>query len=142
VGILALIIIGVWWSRSPTAVDKPLPRPPATNEMAAKPEPRPLYEKLVGKWVRPDGGYVLEIRSADNSGKVDAGYFNPNPIHVARAEASGQGSTVAVFVELRDVNYPGSTYRLAYDSAADLLKGYYYQAVSQETYEIFFERLK
>ena len=49
---------------------------------------------------------------------------------------------IKVFIELRDVNYPGSTYTLAYDSAADQLKGVYFQAVEQQQYEIRFERTK
>ena len=29
------------------------------------------FDKLNGRWLRPDGGYVLEIRSVDASGKID-----------------------------------------------------------------------
>ncbi len=99
-------------------------------------------QKLVGRWVRPDGGYVIQIKSVQDNGTLEAAYLNPNPIHVAQAKASLDGSTVKVFVELRDVNYPGSTYTLQYEPAADLLKGIYYQAVAQEQYQIFFQRLK
>jgi hypothetical protein len=35
-----------------------------------------------------------------------------------------------VVVELRDVNYPGSTYTLTYDPGTDRLTGTYYQAVA------------
>jgi len=38
-----------------------------------------------------------------------------------------------VFIELRDVNYPGSTYSLTYEPASDQLKGIYYQAVDTAT---------
>ena len=42
---------------------------------------------LKGKWSRPDGGYIIDIRSIDlPSGKVEAAYFNPNPIKVAAAQ--------------------------------------------------------
>ena len=51
-------------------------------------------------------------------------------------------SAVKVFLELRDVNYPGSTYMLTYDSVSDQLKGIYFQAVAREKYEILFERMK
>lgn len=100
------------------------------------------FAKLPGKWLRPDGGYVIEIRNVEPGGKLDAGYFNPQPINVAKAEASQDGGIVTVFLELRDVNYPGSTYKLIYDRADDQLKGKYYQAVARETYTVFFERLK
>src|SRR5262245_17152977 len=32
------------------------------------------FQKLKGKWVRPDGGYVIEVRSVEQSGRVDASY--------------------------------------------------------------------
>lgn len=100
------------------------------------------FQQLVGRWLRQDGGYVIEIRHVADTGTLDAVYLNPKPIHVAKAEASWEGSTMQVFVELRDVNYPGSTYTLQYYPATDQLKGIYYQAVARQQYEIVFERLK
>jgi hypothetical protein len=49
---------------------------------------------------------------------------------------------MALFVELRDVNYPGSTYTLQYDPALDCLKGTYFQAMQKETYLVEFMRVK
>jgi uncharacterized protein (DUF2147 family) len=100
----------------------------------------PPYPKLVGKWVRPDGGYVLEIKSVDAAGAMSAAYFNPNPIRVAKAQASRDNTDTKVFVELRDVNYPGATYTLTYQSELDQLVGLYYQPLSGQTYEIAFVR--
>jgi hypothetical protein len=124
-----------------------VPAPPqavvnATNEPAPAPTPNPGFEKLKGKWLRPDGGYVIEIRSVEPGGKMDAAYFNPQPIHVGKAEAAQEGAVTKVFVELRDVNYPGSTYDLAYDAASDQLKGIYYQAALQQRFEVVFVRTK
>jgi hypothetical protein len=45
-----------------------------------------------------------------------------------------------VFVELRDVNYPGSKYSLRYDPAADSLKGFYFQAIEKQTFPVEFIR--
>ena len=45
-----------------------------------------------------------------------------------------------MFVELRDVNYPGSTYTLQYDAASDRLMGTYFQAVAKQTFRIEFAR--
>jgi hypothetical protein len=100
------------------------------------------FEKLAGRWVRPDGGYMLEIKSANAQGQLAAGYFNPRSIHVARAEASREGTSIRVFVELRDVNYPGSTYTLVYEPISVLLRGIYFQAVMKEHYDVLFERLR
>ena len=68
------------------------------------------FEALVGRWLRPDGGYIIQIRSVDGSGKMEAGYFNPRPINVSKAQASEESGKLKVFVELSDVGYPGSTY--------------------------------
>ena len=97
--------------------------------------------RLVGKWLRPDGGYLLEIRMVAGDGKMDAAYFNPSPINVSRAEASREGGILKVFVELRAVNYPGSTYTLRYDPAKDALEGVYYQAALRESYDVVFVRM-
>ena len=99
-------------------------------------------QRLIGRWVRPDGGYIIEIKGIEGNGRLNAAYYNPNPINVARAEASVEGSDVRVFIELRDVNYPGCTYNLEHNSQTDQLFGQYYQAAVQETFEVVFSRLK
>lgn len=100
------------------------------------------FQRLEGRWVRPDGGYVLELQNIRNDGSAAVAYFNPRPIHVFRAEVSRKEGRLTLFVELRDVNYPGSTYTLQYDPALDRLKGTYFQAMQKETYLVEFIRLK
>jgi len=100
------------------------------------------YGRLAGKWVRPDGGYTLELNEVGKDGSLKASYFNPRPINVAKAEWRRMGDRLQVFVELRDVNYPGSTYTLVYSPEKDTLEGHYYQAVQGETYTIQFRRAK
>ena len=97
---------------------------------------------LPGRWVRPDGGYVISIKSVDADGKIDAAYANPSPLPFARAEATQDGKTIKLFFELRAGGYNGSTYTLVYDPAADVLKGVYYQAVAQQKFDIYFTRVK
>ena len=104
--------------------------------------PGPDFQKLVGRWLRSEGGYVIDVRSIDASGRLDAAYLNPRPIHVARAEATLDGSVMKVFLELRDVNYPGSTYTLTYDPERDQLDGVYYQAVEQQHFQVSFTRMR
>jgi len=135
------VVAAVWgvlllWPAGPGAVPEVRPGAPRAEAGATA-----GVERLVGRWVRPDGGYILEIRSAGPEGRLEAGYFNPQPINVARAEYQRKGEQIEVFVELRDINYPGSTYRLAYRAREDRLVGSYFQAVEQETYEVGFERL-
>lgn len=100
------------------------------------------FDKLKGRWQRPDGGYVLAINSIAGSGAMDAAYFNPNPIHVAKAAATRAGSTLQVFVELRAPNYPGSSYTLTYDPEQDQLRGDYFQAMERQTFKVLFVRMK
>ena len=100
------------------------------------------YNQLVGRWQRPDGGYILEIRSVSPNGKLDVGYFNPNSIHVGRAEWVVKDKKLYVLVELQDANYPGSTYGLEYRLATDVLVGNYFQAVEQSNYDVEFIREK
>jgi hypothetical protein len=99
-------------------------------------------KKLLGRWRRPDGGYVIEISKIRANNKLDASYFNPGPIHVSRAEASGEGERIKVFIELQDRGYPGSTYTLTYDRQRDLLAGTYFQAALQQTFEVLFVRME
>ncbi|MEI8233145.1 MAG: hypothetical protein WCH57_00495 [Verrucomicrobiota bacterium] len=127
-----------------TAVSTSTPQPatPPVSAPAPSANANPVFAKLQGKWMRSDGDYTIEIKSVGPSGAMDAGYFNPQPIHVAKAQATQEGGVAKVFIELRDVNYPGSSYTLLYAAANDQLKGTYFQAVSQESYDIYFERVK
>jgi hypothetical protein len=100
---------------------------------------------LKGRWIRPDGGYVLEIRRVGADGSMDAAYFNPAPIRVSRATAAQEGGTTKVFVELDDPvnpNYRGCTYKLVHSPQDDVLTGVYHQAVIGQSYEVVFERIK
>ena len=102
----------------------------------------PDHQRLEGKWQRPDGGYILELSEIGKDGTLKAAYSNPRPINVFKAEWNSNQGTIKVFVELRDVNYPGSKYNLKYDPKTDRMKGTYYQAVHGETYNIDFVRMK
>ena len=99
-------------------------------------------QKLKGRWLRPDGGYVIEIRQVDANGQLDAGYFNPKPIRVVSSVARLEGAAAKVFLELNDVNYPGCKYDLTYIPDRDWLVGTYFQAALQQTFEVVFERMK
>jgi hypothetical protein len=113
---------------------------PAGGDDAAKKESTAATAPLIGRWVRPDGGYILMVNRVEPEGKLGASYFNPNPIRVSAAQASVEGGAVKLFVELRDEGYPGCTYNLTYDKANDQLVGVYFQAAQQQSYDIAFER--
>ena len=98
------------------------------------------FTPLVGRWVRPDGGYIIHVRSFESDGRVAAGYFNPRQIRVAEARASRWKGLLKLFIKLQDKGYPGSTYTLYYYAEKDALAGFYYQAAMDRTYEVVFVR--
>ncbi|MCE9547661.1 MAG: hypothetical protein K8T25_19500 [Planctomycetia bacterium] len=85
---------------------------------------------------------MLDIQAVNADGTLEAVYLNPRPIHVAKAAAARDGAALLVRVELRDMNYPGSTYRLTYDAEGDQLNGDYFQAVAKEHFDVAFKRMK
>jgi hypothetical protein len=101
-----------------------------------------IQQKFIGRWVRPDGGYVIHVRKVGPDGSVDAGYFNPNKINVSEANISVWKGFDKLYIKLDDKGYPGSTYTLYYYADKDQLAGFYYQAAIKETYEVLFIRKK
>jgi hypothetical protein len=142
VGILAVAVLFLRGERGrtilPPASSAAQGTPPAAVAVAASSG----FRALNGRWLRPDGGYILEIRDVDAGGKIEAVYLNPAPITVARAEATRDGSTLKVFVELRAPGYPGSTYTLTYDPKRDQLAGVYFQAALRQSFDVVFVRMK
>ena len=125
---------GAAFAQGPSSVPA-IPSPAASGAEAP-------FSALVGRWVRPDGGYLITIRSVDVRGKLDAGYANPNPLPFQTAEAVRDGATLKLFFELRAGGYNGSTYKLAYDPVSDQLKGVYFQAVAKQQFDVVFVRSK
>ena len=97
---------------------------------------------LVGDWVRTDAQYLIRITQVNDDGTMTAQYFNPNPINVGSASWEQSYGNLKIIVELRDVNYPGSTYTLNYLPDRDMLAGEYYQAVEGLTFYVEFTRNK
>ena len=71
---------------------------------------------------------------------MEAAYFNPRSIHVAQANYRSDSRDLAVFIELQDLNYPGSTYSLRYLPKEDKLVGEYFQALQRQTFDVEFVR--
>jgi hypothetical protein len=120
---------------SGVASSSPAPTPPSSA--APAPDPR----KLVGRWLRSDSDYVIDVAGLGADGSVDARYFNPAPIHVSRSAWRSDGTHLGLLVELTDRNYPGSYYTVAYDPGSDALVGTYHQLAEGQTYEVAFSRL-
>lgn len=138
---VGLVLAGYYFTRSESGADRSgiptVGTVPAASQAGAQNRSRD-FQPLVGRWRRPDGGYVIEIRSIDATGKMDTGYFNPRSINVARATAVKDAEALKIFIELQDVGYPGATYTLAYDPRLNVLKGLYYQPAAGQTFEVVF----
>lgn len=120
----------------------PVPPPPSALSGAAPAAASTAaadYAPLIGKWQRSDGDYLIEILSAAPDGKLEAKYYNPGPISVGKAMGVIDGGQLTALVELRDVNYPGSTYRLRH--AGNKMSGDYFQATQGETFQVEFIRV-
>ena len=135
--LICLVLIGLAAAVFYGLMNRPLTEPAAT--ISQKKE-TPDFDRLVGSWVRPDGGYVIEISKIHPDGKVDAAYFNPSPIHVSRSTVSEKDGIIELFMELRGQGYPGSTYTLKYNPAYDVMVGIYFQAVIQQPFDVIFQR--
>jgi len=112
----------------------------AVEASAGEPQGDPV--QMVGRWMRTDGGYILQLSSPTFDGRLAAAYFNPRPINVSRSEWVIEDGTLLVLVELRDQGYPGSTYTLAYQPDTDRLVGVYFQAAAQQRFEVVFQRIE
>ena len=110
-GILTAVIL--LRGRELGGTGSPLPSRPASgsSRAAAADSASSGFRALHGRWLRPDGGYILDIRDVDARGTIEAVYLNPRPITVARAEATRDGSTLKVFVELRAPATPAARIR-------------------------------
>jgi hypothetical protein len=96
--------------------------------------------KIIGEWLRTDSDYMIKIVEVNDNGSMLAQYFNPKPINVETAKWESISGDLKIFIELRDVNYPGSTYTLNYLPDKDMFAGEYYQAVEGLTFYVEFSR--
>jgi hypothetical protein len=126
------VVFCVWLFYGIALASQEQPKQENTGFSAAK--------QLEGRWVRQDGGYILDLQDISPDGNMKAFYFNPRNINVHQASWKFEDERLILYVELRDVNYPGSNYTLMYRASQDLLWGSYFQAVQKQTMDIYFVR--
>ena len=110
-------------------------KPESPEEIAKR-----LTEHVVDEWLRLDGGYVLDIKGFNADSTLDVAYYNPRSINVARTRWKIDGGQLFFYVLFDDEGYRGSYYSLGYFPNDDRISGYYYLAVEQQEYEVYFER--
>ncbi|WP_041856072.1 hypothetical protein [Candidatus Korobacter versatilis] len=122
---------------------KPTPVVAQESRSEAEPESNPVsLDRIVGQWTRSDTPARIEIRSVRDDGRLDASYYNPHSIHIETAAAKKERDYVRVYLKLQDPSEPGSTYRLNYDPALDVMRGDYYDGVARQKNEVAFARSK
>jgi len=113
------------------------------SEKLSKSPVNPIDKNILnGNWKRSDADYRIEISGVMDGGSMKAGYYNPKSINVSRANWAYTDGLLRVFIELRDENYPGSTYDLYYFPGTGLLAGKYFQAMEGLTFDVEFTRQK
>jgi len=156
VGVTVIFLISRKMKDDPVEVVAPAPTadtastsyttPPATadtNSSSIAPQDlEKVLKKLEGKWERTDGGYVIELKNPTPDGKINAGYYNPKPIHVGRSGWQYTAGKIIVTVELQDANYPGSLYTLQFFHRDNVMAGTYFQAVEKVNYDVEFRRIQ
>jgi uncharacterized protein (DUF2147 family) len=98
------------------------------------------FAVIAGEWQRTDGNYLITVSDVQANGQATVQYFNPRPIHIAKAAVSPHKGFVQLSIEFQDRGYEGSTYLLYYYAEEDSLVGYYYQAKMDRTYKVGFIR--
>ena len=134
-GLVVVVAAVLFFAKSPTPETGP-------SEPEEAPRAKADFARIIGDWVRPDGGYVIRIKGVDPDGKVIAGYYNPRPINVSSASVSANSGAIRFFMRLQDQGYPGSTYDLIYSRENDAFVGVYYQAAMGQSFEVVFLRQK
>ena len=110
----------------------------AANKVHAAEQPD--FKMIIGEWVRPDGGYVLDIKAIQPDGKIEAAYLNPRSINVSKAQANIKADKIELFIELRDRGYPGSYYTLTFDPQSSRLVGVYHHLGLNQNFDVYFVR--
>lgn len=148
---LALLVLATatgWFLHQDRSTTGARTSDPASDPVASAPAPKDpaapatnQFRRLIGRWLRTDGDYVIDVRYAGPDGRVEASYFNPRPIYVSRAESRQDSGQLKLFVELQDTGYPGCNYTLTFDPTNERLRGVYFQAALQESFDVEFEKL-
>jgi hypothetical protein len=72
--------------------------------------------------------------------KISGQWLNPNRISISKAHVKTELGKINIFVELRDVGYPGSYYTLTYDKDTDRLVGVYHHLGINQNFDVHFMR--
>jgi hypothetical protein len=104
--------------------------------------PWPGFGVLKGRWQALNGYEVLEIKQIEATGRMEAAFWKPEPVHVSRAQAGRDGKVTRVLIHLR---YPDSSccfFDLTYEPGSERLKGIYWLKGRSKSTDVVFIRVK
>jgi hypothetical protein len=97
---------------------------------------------LKGVWGRTDATGVVNISEVLDNGLLKTTFYSPKMINIEKAVWTNSSDVLRIYILLREDNYPGSSFSLNYMAEKDLLLGVYFDALTNESLTISFERIK
>ena len=73
---LAVVSLALAMAIHPALAQAQRPSAALASPAAAASGSQAAFGVLTGRWVRPDGGYVISVKAVDADGKLDASYAN------------------------------------------------------------------
>jgi hypothetical protein len=115
----------------------------AFENLSSIKQPKNKDKNLIkGVWGRIDGLGEINISQVMDNGLLKATFYNPKLVNIEKAIWTNSSEVLRIYILLREDSYPGSGFSLNYSSEKDLLVGFYYDALVNESYAVTFKRVK
>lgn len=113
------------------------------EDLSSIEQPKNKDKNLIkGVWARIDGPGEINISQVMDNGLLKVTFYNPKLVNIEKAVWTNSSEVLRIYILLRDDSYPGSGFSLNYSSEKDLLVGFYYDALINESYGVTFKRVK
>jgi hypothetical protein len=96
---------------------------------------------IKGVWGRVDAAGEIKITEVLHGGSLKSTFYNPKLIAIEKSIWTNSSGVLRVYILLREDDYPGSSFTLNYVAVRDVLVGVYYDALTQKSYPVTFERV-
>lgn len=115
----------------------------AFEDLSSIEQPKNKDQNLIkGVWARIDGPGEINISQVMDNGLLKVTFYNPKLVNIEKAVWTNSAEVLRIYILLRDDSYPGSGFSLNYSSEKDLLVGFYYDALINESFAVTFKRVK
>lgn len=114
----------------------------AETQSTTQTETDPNKDLLIGEWSASGTPKVIKIANALDNGKLDIKYFDPKDINISKASWLKTGTHLSILIELEDINYPLSSFKLNYLPDRDVLNGDFFDVAQNSTFPVEFVRIQ